>query len=64
MAAKAGAMLVVDSDCHVADRLGRQMAFGVGLARRAALRADQILNTRSLEGVRAFVAAKRAGRPW
>jgi hypothetical protein len=40
------------------------MAFGVGLARRAALRADQILNTQRIEGVRAFVAAKRTGRPW
>jgi DNA polymerase (family 10) len=63
-AAAAGAVIVVDSDCHVADRLGRQMAFGVGLARRAALRPDQVLNTRDVGQVRAFVSAKRAGRRW
>lgn len=63
-AAAAGAIIVIDSDCHVADRLGRQMAFGVGLARRAGLRADQVLNTGDIGQVRAFVAAKRAGRRW
>ncbi len=63
-AAAAGAVLVVNSDCHMADRLGRQMAFGVGLARRAAIRPDQVLNTRGVDDVRAFVAAKRAGRRW
>jgi DNA polymerase (family 10) len=63
-AAAAGAVIVVDSDCHVADRLGRQMAFGIGLARRAGLRANQVLNTGDVAGVRAFVAAKRAGRRW
>lgn len=62
-AATMGAMLVVNSDCHMADRLGRQMHFGVALARRAALVAGQVLNTRDVSGVLAFVAAKRAGRP-
>ncbi len=60
-AAGVGVTIVVDSDCHVADRLGRQMAFGVGLARRAGLRASQVLNTRDVGAVRAFVAAKRSG---
>lgn len=63
-AAAAGAMIAVDSDCHVAERLSRQMAFGVGLARRAGLGPAQVLNTRDVGGVRGFVAAKRAGRPW
>ena len=63
-AAAAGAMIAVDSDCHVAERLGRQMAFGVALARRACLGPAQVLNTQDVAGVRAFVAAKRAGRPW
>lgn len=63
-AAAAGATLVVNSDCHMADRLGRQMAFGVGLARRAAIRPDQVLNTGDVDAVRAFIAAKRAGRRW
>jgi DNA polymerase (family X) len=61
-AARAGAMLVVDSDCHMADRLGRQMAFGVGLARRAALGPTQILNTRGVAEIRAFVQKKRSGQ--
>ena len=56
--------ILVDSDCHMADRLGRQMRFGVGLARRAALTKDQVLNTRDVSAIRAFVAAKRGGRPW
>jgi len=63
-AAEAGAMLVVNSDCHMADRLGRQMTFGVSLARRAGLTPRHVLNTGDVEAVRAFVAAKRAGRRW
>ena len=57
-----GAPILVDSDCHMADRLGRQMRFGVGLARRAGLTKAQVLNTRDVDAVRAFVAAKRRGR--
>ena len=64
LAASIGAPILVDSDCHMADRLGRQMRFGVGLARRAGLTADQVLNTRDIDVIRAFVAAKRAGRAW
>lgn len=63
-AAALGATLVVNSDCHIADRLGRQMTFGVGLARRAALQPRHVLNTSDVDAVRAFVAAKRAGRRW
>ncbi|MCC6163406.1 MAG: PHP domain-containing protein [Acidobacteria bacterium] len=61
LAGTIGATLVIDSDCHMADRLGRQMRFGVGLARRAALTKDRVLNTRGIDDIRAFVAAKRAG---
>jgi DNA polymerase (family 10) len=64
MAAAIGAPILVDSDCHMADRLGRQMRFGVGLARRAGLTKDQVLNTREVGAITAFVAAKRHGRPW
>jgi DNA polymerase (family 10) len=63
-AASIGAPILVDSDCHMADRLGRQMRFGVGLARRAGLTREQVLNTRDIDTIRAFVAAKRAGRAW
>jgi DNA polymerase (family 10) len=59
-AAAAGVTLVIDSDCHRSDGLGRQMRFGVGTARRGWIRPDHVLNTRSLEEVYAFVARKRA----
>ena len=64
LAADVGAPILVDSDCHMADRLGRQMRFGIGLARRAGLTKPQVLNTRDVDAIRAFVAGKRAGRPW
>ncbi len=63
-AAAIGAPILIDSDCHMADRLGRQMRFGVGLARRAGLTRQQVLNTRDLDTIRDFVASKRAGRAW
>jgi DNA polymerase (family X) len=60
-AVRAGAMLAIDSDSHRADALGRQMRFGVGTARRGWVEPEHVLNTRSLEEVRAFVARKRTG---
>ena len=59
-AAAAGATLVIDSDCHRSDGLGRQMRFGIGTARRGWITPAQVLNTRSLDEVRAFIARKRA----
>ena len=56
----AGVTVVIDSDCHRADALGRQMRFGVGTARRGWIEAHQVLNTGGVEQVRAFIAAKRA----
>lgn len=64
LAASIGAPILVDSDCHMAERLGRQMRFGVGLARRAGLTRHHVLNTREVAAVRAFVSAKRDGRSW
>jgi len=61
-AVAAGAMLAVDSDCHAADKLERQMAFGVTMARRGWVEPRHVLNTRPLDAVRAAIAAKRAGR--
>jgi DNA polymerase (family 10) len=61
-AAAAGVTLVIDSDCHRSDGLGRQMRFGVGTARRGWIRPEHVLNTRGVDEVRAFVAAKRARR--
>lgn len=57
-----GVTVVIDSDCHRADALGRQMRFGIGTARRGWIRAEHVLNTRSLSAVREFIARKRARR--
>jgi DNA polymerase (family 10) len=59
-AAAAGVTLVIDSDCHRSDALGRQMRFGVGTARRGWIEPAHVLNTRGIDEVRAFVAKKRA----
>ncbi len=61
-AAAAGVTIAIDSDCHRAPALARQMRFGVGTARRGWVEASQVLNTRPLAEVRAFIAAKRRGR--
>jgi len=59
-AVAAGVALVIDSDCHNAARLGRQMRLGVGTARRGGVEARHVLNTRPLADVLAFFADKRA----
>lgn len=59
-AAAAGAMLVVDSDCHQSDTLARQMLFGIAMARRGWIGPQHVLNTGNVDDVRAFVARKRA----
>lgn len=61
-AAAAGVTLVIDSDSHRSDGLGRQMRFGVGTARRGWIGPEHVLNTRGVDEVRAFVARKRAHR--
>ena len=58
----AGVTITVDSDCHRADALARQMRFGVGTARRGWVEPHHVLNTRGVDDVRAFIARKRAGR--
>jgi DNA polymerase (family X) len=55
----AGVTVSIDSDCHRALSLDRQMRFGIGTARRGWVEPRHVLNTRSLDGVLAFVAAKR-----
>jgi len=55
----AGATVVIDSDCHRADMLDRQMDFGVRTARRGWVEARHVLNARPLDAVRAVLAAKR-----
>jgi DNA polymerase (family X) len=58
-AVSAGVTLVVDSDCHRAEALARQMRFGIGTARRGWIEPQHVLNTRHVDDVRAFVARKR-----
>lgn len=60
-AAAAGATLTIDSDCHRAPALARQMRFGVGTARRGWVEPRHVLNTRGVAEVREFIAAKRRG---
>ena len=55
----AGVTLTIDSDCHRARWLERQMTMGVGTARRGWVERRHVLNTRSINDVRAFIAAKR-----
>lgn len=55
-----GATLVIDSDCHRARLLERQMQLGVGTARRGWVQPDHVLNTRHAAEVRAFIARKRS----
>ncbi len=54
----AGAVLCIDTDSHSADGL-QTMAYGIWTGRRAGLRRDDVLNTRPVSEVLAFVAAKR-----
>lgn len=61
-AATAGVTLTIDSDCHRAAALGRQMRMGVGTARRGWIEPQHVLNTRSVDAVRDFIAQKRVGR--
>ena len=58
-AVRAGVTLTIDSDCHHARLLDRQMRLGVGTARRGWVEAAHVLNTRSAGDVRAFVTRKR-----
>jgi DNA polymerase (family X) len=59
-AINAGVTLTIDSDAHRAEWLARQMRFGVGTARRGWVEPHHVLNTRSVDDVRAFVARKRS----
>jgi DNA polymerase (family 10) len=59
-AGSAGATFAIDSDGHRADMLDRQMQYGVMTARRGWVEPRQVVNTRPLVELRAFLAAKRA----
>ena len=61
-AVASGVTITIDSDCHRAEALARQMRFGVGTARRGWVEPRHVLNTRSIDEVRSFIARKRARR--
>jgi DNA polymerase (family 10) len=58
----AGVTVTIDSDCHKATLLDRQMRLGIGTARRGWVEPRHVLNTRPLSEVRAFIDAKRRSR--
>jgi len=62
LAIAAGVTVAIDSDCHRADMLDRQMALGVATARRGWVEPRHVVNTRPLAEVRAIIARKRGGR--
>jgi DNA polymerase (family X) len=59
-AVQAGATVVIDSDCHRARWLDRQMRLGVATARRCWVEPSHVLNTRAAADVRTFIARKRS----
>ena len=58
----AGAIVAINSDCHRAEMLDRQMDLGVITARRGWVEPRNVVNTRPLEAIRAQIAAKRGSR--
>jgi len=58
-AVAAGVTVAIDSDCHRARSLERQIRLGVGTARRGMVEPAHVLNARPVADVRAFLAAKR-----
>jgi DNA polymerase (family 10) len=58
-AVAAGVTVSIDSDCHRASLLDRQMQLGIGTARRGWVEARHVLNARPIEEVRAFIERKR-----
>ena len=59
-AAAAGATLVIDSDCHRASALERQLAFGIATARKGWVEPRHVLNTRTAPEISDFVTKKRS----
>lgn len=55
----AGVTVSIDSDCHRASLLERQMQMGIGTARRGWVEARHVLNARPIDAVRAFIQRKR-----
>ena len=61
-AVAAGVTVSIDSDCHRARLLARQMELGIGTARRGWVEPRHVLNTKPINEVRAFITTKRSTR--
>jgi len=59
-AGEKGVMMSINPDAHNAAALS-DMLYGVGIARKSWLRPEQVLNTRSAEGIVEFSRARRQG---
>ncbi len=59
-AVAAGVTVTIDSDCHRAEMLARQMALGATTARRGWVQSKDVLNTRPAEDVRRLIRRKRS----
>jgi DNA polymerase (family 10) len=60
-AVAAGATVAINSDCHRAEHLGRQMQMGVLTARRGWVEPRHVVNTRPIAELQGFLARKRGG---
>lgn len=58
-AVRAGVTVSIDSDCHRASALNRQLLLGIGTARRGWVEPGRVLNAKPVDEVKAFIAAKR-----
>jgi DNA polymerase (family 10) len=58
----AGVTVSIDSDCHQARLLQRQMRLGVGTARRGWVEAGHVVNTRATAGLLPLLQRKRHAR--
>jgi DNA polymerase (family 10) len=56
----AGVTVAIDSDCHRAEMLSRQMALGIATARRGWVEPKHVLNTRPVDEVQALIRRKRS----
>lgn len=55
----AGVTVCINSDCHRAELLDRQMQLGLTMARRGWVEPRHVLNTHPVEDIRAWISAKR-----
>lgn len=62
MAREAGVPVVLNSDAHSIREL-EHLRYGIGIARRAWLGPEHVLNTRSAEALQSWRAERRADRP-